>query len=81
MTIKIETCRRFLESKGVQVSTEAAAYLAQLLDTAGKEISSKALEILEKENAAREVQGLDPRVRLTAADIRRAIEEGYEQPK
>jgi len=72
MNIKIETCRHFLEGRGVQVSTEVAAALAMMLDAQAEELARKALMQLEQENAARRMQGLPPRNRLMAEDMKRA---------
>jgi hypothetical protein len=75
MSIKLNTARRYLEGSGLQVSVEAAAALAFLLDEKGAEISRLARVRVEDENRARKVQGLPPRIRLTAADVRKASED------
>jgi len=74
LTIKIETCRHFLEGRGVQVSTEAAAYLALYLDMEAKAIAHKAVNAMEEENCARQIQGLPPRSRLASKDIEKALQ-------
>ena len=74
MILKLNAARRYLEREAIQVSVEAAAALALTLDQEARELAGKTVAILEKENIARQVQGLPPRVRLTAEDVKRAAE-------
>jgi len=74
MIFKLNAARRYLERDVIQVSTEAAAALALMLDQEARELAGKAVAILEQENASRKIQGLPPRVRLNAEDLRRAAE-------
>ena len=74
MKVKVDTCRQFLKCEGVQVSTEAAFSLAQVLDEMGVAIALEAHKVLEEENRVRAVQGLEPRARLSVADLDKAIE-------
>lgn len=76
MIIRINTARHFLDNKGVQVSTEAAAHLAQYLDIEAEAIATKAIKAMEEENRIRQVQGLPPRLRLASKDVKKALQEG-----
>jgi hypothetical protein len=70
--VPLNTARRFLERDGYQISTEASAILALTLEEEGKSIADRAIAVLEQENRDRALQGIPPRVRLTAEDVRRA---------
>jgi len=72
MNLKLNAMRRYLAREDLQVSTEAAAYLALMLDEKATELAKKAIALLEEENESRTIQGLPPRVRLTAEDVKRA---------
>ncbi len=71
--IKLNTARSYLESQDLQVSTEAAAALAFFLDDRGRAIGERAGQLVRDENEARVIQGLEPRKRITAEDVRRAV--------
>lgn len=71
--IKVNTMRNYLEAEGVQVSTEAASYLAFTLDARAREIAEAAWEALRRDNELRAIHGLEPRRRITADDVRRAM--------
>lgn len=73
MPVKINTARTLLGAGPYQVSTEAAALLALHLDGLGRDIAGRALASLATENECRAAQGLEPRRRITADDIRRAL--------
>jgi hypothetical protein len=73
MKVPLNTAKRFLERDGYQISTAASAILALTLEEEGRTIADRALAVLEQENRDRAIQGLPPRVRLTAEDVRRAL--------
>ena len=73
MTVKVNTMRDYLASDGVQVSTDAAAYLAFTMDQRCREISAAVLQRLDEENRARAIQGIEPRRRITVDDVRSVL--------
>jgi len=70
--IKVGTAKRYLESSELQVSMEAASALAFFLDEEARTVAQRAIVRVQEENRCRELQGLEPRRRLTAQDIREA---------
>jgi len=75
MNIKINTAKRFLTTGDIQVSTEAAAFLAIYLDQLAETIAREAFKDFESENERRLHLGIPPRRRLTAQDVRRALDQ------
>ncbi len=73
MSIKVETAKGYLVNGEFMVSTEAAAFLAFHLDSYAEDLATRAHDILRAENEARNIQGISPRSRLNAEDIRGAI--------
>ena len=69
-----EARRCFGGTRDYQLSTEAIAALAIYLDGEGRALAQKVLDTVEEENINRRRQGLTPRRRIFAEDIRRAMD-------
>ena len=73
MSIRLSEARRCFGEPGYQLATEAVAALALHLDAEGTAIAEAVLRSVDDENEHRRLQGLPPRRRIDACDIKRAI--------